>query len=240
MEAEIIPVRRPLRRWIPLLWASALALGCAAPQGPGGYRYFDPPDGMDPWSHAITRWQLRERDAAAARREPARALPADPAPGPEPGPLREQYAAFVAERRRALAARVASWVQEEARTRYTDDGSMDVWPGFDEVLAASGEDCDGLELLAYHALRELGFPRQELFRAILRSERREAHHMVTLWFETPEDPWVIDPTGAVTGPVRRMSRIRGWAPVKVFSETAEYSVRGGPDARSTTAPAAPR
>jgi predicted transglutaminase-like cysteine proteinase len=207
--------------------ALALAIGCQAPSGSGGYRYFEPPDGSDPWSHPIARWQLREGVAA-------------PGPAPASGAelLRERYSDFLAARRRALAAEVATWVQQESRGRYADDGAADVWKSFAEVLAATSEDCDGLELLAYHALRALGFPSRELFRAILRHESRDVHHMVTLWFETPDDPWVIDPTAAVTAPLRRMSQIPHWVPVKVFSETAEYSVRGERPAPAASPPAA--
>jgi hypothetical protein len=78
--------------------------------------------------------------------------------------------------------------------------------------------------LAYNALRQLGFPPEQLFRAILRDSRLEQHHMVTLWFELPHDPWVIDPTGTVTEHLRRMSEIADWVPLKIFTETAEYTV----------------
>ena len=49
--------------------------------------------------------------------------------------------------------------------------------------------------------------------------------MVTLWFEDANDPWVIDPTGAMTLGMPRMSDLGGWVPIKVFSEDIEYSVQ---------------
>ena len=49
--------------------------------------------------------------------------------------------------------------------------------------------------------------------------------MVTLWFENPDDPWVIDPTGAMTLGMPRMSELKNWVPIKVFSERLEYTVR---------------
>ena len=49
--------------------------------------------------------------------------------------------------------------------------------------------------------------------------------MVTLWFEDAEDPWVIDPTGAMTLGMPRMSDLGEWLPLKVFSERLEYTVR---------------
>jgi hypothetical protein len=49
--------------------------------------------------------------------------------------------------------------------------------------------------------------------------------MVTLWFEDPDDPWVIDPTGAMTLGMPRMSQVPGWVPLKVFGDEQEYTVR---------------
>ena len=49
--------------------------------------------------------------------------------------------------------------------------------------------------------------------------------MVTFWFEDPGDPWVIDPTGAMTSGMPRMSDVPGWVPLKIFSETEEFSAR---------------
>jgi predicted transglutaminase-like cysteine proteinase len=194
----------------------ALALGCASPTVDAGSRYFGRPDPFDPWSFPIARWQAREQAQGGALESSAKPLPATP--------LRSRYAAFLAERRRMLARQVTHWVQAESRERYAADGEIDFWPTLDEVLETSHDDCDGLELLAYNALRELGFPRGGLFRAILRHERWSQHHMVTLWFERPDDPWVIDPTATVTTPMRRMSEISHWRPIKVFSESVEYTV----------------
>ena len=49
--------------------------------------------------------------------------------------------------------------------------------------------------------------------------------MVTLWFEDSADPWVIDPTGAMTLGMPRMSELRDWVPIKVFTDRVEYTVR---------------
>ena len=49
--------------------------------------------------------------------------------------------------------------------------------------------------------------------------------MVTLWFEELDDPWVIDPTGAMTSGMPRMSDLPDWTPIKVFSEDEEFTVR---------------
>nr|MCS5619891.1 hypothetical protein [Myxococcota bacterium] len=85
--------------------------------------------------------------------------------------------------------------------------------------------CDGLELLVYHALRDLGFAENEVYRAIVYRPSDGQHHMVTLWFEDREDPWVIDPTGAMTTGMPLMSSMPEWVPLKVFSQDVEYTVK---------------
>jgi len=198
------------------------------------YDFFEPPAARDPWTARIARWQLRQ---AAARREGL--LPAFPTPPATPlavgsgAPgavadgasvsLAARYDDFMSERRREIARRVLDWVQAEARTRFVEDGPIDQWPTLPEVLRRQADDCDGLELLAFHALRELGFPEDRVYRAILRSGIGQ-HHMVTLWFEDLRDPWVLDPTATITSHLRRLSEIRDWVPLKVFSETREFTV----------------
>jgi hypothetical protein len=49
--------------------------------------------------------------------------------------------------------------------------------------------------------------------------------MVTFWFESPDDPWVIDPTGAMAIGMPRLSEVPGWSPLKVFSADAEFTPR---------------
>jgi hypothetical protein len=74
-------------------------------------------------------------------------------------------------------------------------------------------------------LRELGVAEEEVYRAIVYRPADGQHHMVTLWFEDTDDPWVIDPTGAMTTGMPHMSELRDWVPLKVFSESHEFSVR---------------
>ena len=83
----------------------------------------------------------------------------------------------------------------------------------------------GLELLVNQALRDLGFSQDEVFRAIVYRPSDGQHHMVTFWFEERNDPWVIDPTGAMTAGMPRMSDLPEWRPLKVFSEQREFTVR---------------
>ncbi len=140
------------------------------------------------------------------------------------GSLRTKYFSFRAERKRTMARETADWIQQEAKKHYLADGPIDHWATLEETLARNGDDCDGLELLVYHILRDLGFRKDEVFRAIVFRPSDGQHHMVTLWFEQADDPWVIDPTGAMTSGMPRMSEVPEWAPLKVFSETEEFTV----------------
>ena len=198
--------------------------------------YFHKPAPDDVWSPKIRGWQRRERFDAelidplesapaveSAGYSAANAqLPSDQA---APNGLRVKYFEFRAERKRALAREVASWIQTEAKVHYREDGAVDHWATLEETLARGGDDCDGLELLAFHALRDLGFSENEVYRAIVVRPSDGQHHMVTLWFEDPDDPWVIDPTGAMTLGMPRMSELTAWTPIKVFSEDLEFTVR---------------
>lgn len=177
----------------------------------------------EPASAAEAR--LGADDAAAAL--PAEAgtdAPADL----EPTDLRSKYFYFRASRKRALARQFAEWIQGQAKQHYVADGPIDHWATLEETLRSDGDDCDGLELLTFHGLRDLGFEDSEVFRSIVYRPSDGQHHMVTLWFEDVSDPWVIDPTGAMATGMPRMSELTAWVPLKVFSETVEYTVRRRP------------
>jgi hypothetical protein len=216
--------------------AAALALsvcgGCRTPLPPlGPYEYFGASSRDDAWSQKIRGWQERERsgvsDIATNARVPETGAGVEH-PGLERervGDLRSKYDSFRTERRRSLARDVATWIQTEARAHYVADGPVDHWATFLETFETNGDDCDGLELLTFHFLRELGFPEDQVFRAIVVRRTDGQHHMVTLWFENPEDPWVIDPTGAMTTGMPRMSEVPEWVPLKVFSDRRDFTVR---------------
>ncbi len=221
--------------------ALTLGAGCAGMiQAPIRYDYFQPPDPADAWSPKIAGWQRRERaddgsffaklpSEAADRAQPVAsdATSADPGRSdflPDDG-LRGKYFGFRSDRRRSTARELAAWIQSQARAHYVADGPIDHWATLEETLRRNGDDCDGLELLVYHALRDLGFAENEVYRAIVYRQSDGQHHMVTLWFEDRMDPWVIDPTGAMTSGMPRMSSMPDWVPLKLFSEDIEYSVR---------------
>ena len=170
----------------------------------------------------IEAWQARAQGDAG----PPAALPE--------GSLGARYQSFVAAERRELAERVRAWIQAEAERSYRPDLGFDQWPTFREVLGSTGDDCDGLELLALHALRALGFPDASLYRAVIERRGDGTQHMVTLWLESPERPLVIDPTGFATRRLLPLADLDAWQPKAVFNERAQYSVD-----TSVLAPASP-
>ncbi len=194
------------------------------------YEYFAAPESDDAWSRKIEFWQERER--APGARDPV----ADPAPvvvsegdvGEKPTEsenLESKYTDFLAEKRRGVAREFTNWVQSQAHHHYVPDGPIDHWATLQETFRSNGDDCDGLELLAYNFLRDLGFGDDRVYRAIVVRRSDGQHHMVTLWFEDPGDPWVIDPTGAMTRGMPRMSELPSWVPLKVFGEDRDFTVR---------------
>lgn len=219
-------------RGIALVLATVIGAGCGGlvPLRGLSWLYFEPPPEDDPWSAKITSWQARERAqpalevgqvSPAAVAEPG----AERAEGAPATSLQAKFAAFRAEQKRSLARDAARWIQQQAKQHYVPDGPLDHWATLHETLQRNGDDCDGLELLVFHLLRDLGFEEEEVYRAIVHRPADGQHHMVTLWFEDPDDPWVIDPTGAMTSGMPRMSEVPGWVPLKVFSDTEEFTVR---------------
>ena len=211
----------------------ALACACAAgtvprsgsePAAPA-WNFFGPAPSADVWAIKIEDWQGRqraERPALAAREQPRVLHPAEHAL------LLAKSDAFRQRERRSLATRITAFSQAEARRHYRWDPETDLaddpWPTSLELYQRDGDDCDGLDLIAYDLLLEFGFPAGELYRVILRRDRDGAHHMATLWFERPDDPWLIDATGAISRRMARFSHLRGWTPVRMFGERGQWTV----------------
>jgi hypothetical protein len=222
---------RNLGFWSMALAAAVAAGGCALHSAGAwpSYRFFEAPVAADPWSPKIRGWQARER--AMGKVEALASAPAEVSSerggaggaAAEQGDLRAKYLAFRREQKRELAAQTAAWIQREARSHFRPDGPIDHWATLAETLDHNGDDCDGLELLVYHLLRDMGFREDEVTRAIVLRPSDGQHHMVTLWFESPDDPWVIDPTGAMTSGMPRLSQVPGWVPLKLFTESEEFT-----------------
>ncbi len=211
---------------VAFLLTLSTALSCVHPlpaapaaeaKGPavGGYRYFERPDAYDPWSLKIAQWQASQRAEREADLPPV---------GTDPNALQSKYSRFRSELRVDQARQVAAWIQKQARSAYNQDPAGDPWPTVQEVLASRSDDCDGLELIVHHLLLELGFPTSQVYRAVVHRPSDGQHHMVTLWFQDSDDPWVIDPTGAMTHGMPRMSQVPDWVPLKLFSASQEFTV----------------
>ena len=210
--------------WAPiLLLGPGLGLACAAKPVPEiRFEFFaEAYSGEDPWFEKVGEWQRRARERGSASDE------VFDNPGiPRSGLLSNKLGEFSSEEKRRLARRINEWSQIQARKHYrkepNDDFDTDHWPTFGELLSKNGDDCDGLDLMAYELLREFGYGSDGVYRAIVRRDRDRANHMITLWFEDPADPWVLDATGAMSLGMRRFSELPGWTPTKVFSETEQF------------------
>jgi hypothetical protein len=219
---------------LPIALALALvAAGCATTGGGksrGGGRQFDffgaavpNDDHVDPWYPKVVDWQGRMLQEGTRLPGSDRSLRG----AMQSGKLVQLMGAYRDEQRIELAKRVTDWAQHVARRYYkwdpgNDDPRFDHWPTVGELLANNGDDCDGLDLIAYQMLREFGFPSDRVFRGVIRRDRDQANHMVTLWFEDMKDPWVLDATGAVTFEMRHFSELEGWTPTKIFNERGQF------------------
>ncbi len=222
-------VRRRRARVGALLGVLALAAGCVSPAARPRFDFFaESTEAGDVWADKVAEWQARARPTADDL------IPLDSrggAPAERTGKLKVKMAVFETEQKRALAGRIAAFSQEQARRHFRFDASRepehDHWPTVDELIERNGDDCDGLDLIAHQLLLELGFAPARVFRLIARRDRDGENHMVTLWFEDPEDPWVLDATGAMTLGMRRFSEIEGWTPSRMFNANRQYGVRPG-------------
>lgn len=207
-------------RSLAIVCVSLFLLSCVGTQGlpTVALDLFVPAPPDDPWTHKIEDWQARHEQDPARQGEV----------GPNDSELGREYEQFSRELRQRLVFDTVEWVQERSRKYYRADENYDHWATLGEVVKSGADDCDGLDLLTFVLLRRLGFKTSEIYRSILVEAKSGQHHMVTLWFEDRFDPWVIDPTGAMTSGMPRMSSMTEWVPLKLFSEDVEFSVRRQP------------
>jgi hypothetical protein len=217
-------------RYTPRIVIASAALGCAAAGCAGmgkpafpRYRFFVAAEPGDVWFEKVRDWQQRE---VGGRPDVVRRAAE---PDPRSGLLSKKFRAFADEEKRQLARRFVAWSQEQAMQHYRFDERQDLagddWPSSKDLFDRNGDDCDGLDLIAYNLLLDLGFREDEIYRAVIRRDLDGEFHMVTLWFEDPEDPWVLDTTGAMTMRMRRISDLPGWTPAVVFNASGHYTVR---------------
>jgi predicted transglutaminase-like cysteine proteinase len=197
--------------------------GCAATRQPLHYQFFTEARASDPWYDKVTSWQRRSRRESSERPPTHQPMTAGTVL------LRTKMAAFESDNRRDLARRINAWAQTQARAHYVaerdgEDPALDQWPTIRELLARDGDDCDGLDLIAYRLLLEFGFPRSQVYRVVVRRNRDRTNHMVTVWFEDRNDPWVLDATGAMTRTLARFSQMSGWTPTRMFNESGQFTV----------------
>jgi hypothetical protein len=224
---EALPTRRAKPAAV-LVAALGGALACASLAGGPRFEFFAEPRPDAAWYPKVLEWQgraqgergdelLADRGRLAAQRS---------------GLLDAKMAVYRDEERRELASRIQDWSRVQARKHYRwdprDDPVYDHWPTVGELLATNGDDCDGLDLIAYQLLREFGFPEHEVYRAVIRRDHDGANHMVTFWFEDRRDPWVLDVTGAMSARMRRLSELPGWTPTILFNDTEQYDVVESP------------
>jgi hypothetical protein len=200
-----------------LLLTSCVSAGTAPPFS---MNFFVQAPSDDPGNEKVRNWQARHHLDPAAQ---------DAYLGEE-SRIARKYGEFSRELRRKIVSETVDWVQEQSRIHYRPDGAQDHWATLGEVVESGGDDCDGLDLLTFVLLRQLGFEQGELFRAILVERGSQQHHMVTLWFERKdsEDPFILDPTGVVTTGLARLSDVPDWEPIELFDETAHYRVEVSP------------
>jgi hypothetical protein len=213
-----------------------LATGCAGsfPRIGKSFDFFAPARPDDPFYAKVVDWQRRTRTESG---EVVRA--SEPANADDPnayplGVLRHKFDRFLVKHQRDLAREFTAWSQRQARLHFKPDPVTtlegDHWPTQAEFFRRNGDDCDGLDLIAYSLLRSAGFRADETYRLVVRRESDGANHMVTLWFEDPQDPWVIDATGAMSLEMKHFSEMPpGWRPRVMFNEYESYNVveRGG-------------
>ena len=201
-----------------------LAAGCVSAPAPEiSYRFFVGAQPGDVWYDKIRDWQQREVAGDATE------LLDRAQPDASSGLLREKFRAFANEEKRRLAQRFIEWAQDQAMQHYRFDDRQDLdgdeWPTTRDFFDRNGDDCDGIDLISYNLMLDLGFAEREIYRSVIRRDSDGEFHMVTFWFETPDDPWVIDTTGAMTLKMRKLSALPGWTPAVLFNANGHYTVR---------------
>ena len=113
--------------------------------------------------------------------------------------LSAKYSSFQSAQRRETAREIVAWSQQ----RGGQAGSL-----------AQG-------------LREMGFKGREIVETFVKNTQDGRRHLVTLWFDQKNDPWVLDATGTASRPMQRLSQLSNWTAVELASNTAHYRIQNG-------------
>lgn len=110
---------------------------------------------------------------------------------------------------------LVKFVQKLSKRHYVSDGEgLDEWPTLAEVMTRGEDDCDGLDLLIYWAMRDAG---ADVERVVFYSPLKRMAHIVTVWYSPEGKRYVLDSTGAMSSRMRPVSFFPSWAAVSTFS-----------------------
>ena len=180
-----------LIRILPLVlalgWLSALSTACSSTGWqPAETHQLEPVRAQDRWSVKIEAWRSREAASGLFLGAQPRSLL---------GARLDEFLLVNRSRlesgettQRRVARELVAWFQGLMPEHFRPDANGDDWPALTEVVSTGADDCDGLELVALHMLRELGFAHEELYRGLLYNPDDGRYHMATLWFEDDRDP----------------------------------------------------
>ena len=219
--------------WSTLLAFVVLSTACVSTAPDRSFDFYveSNPD-QQAWYEKIDTWQresLEDADGLVLESRPVRASADSYLRRGQDAPLAVKVADFAATEQRQVARRINKWSQRQALWHYkkedVETAAEDEWPTFRKLIDNNGDDCDGLDLISYQLLLRFGFESEGVFRAVMRRETDRTNHMVTLWFETPEDPWVLDATRAIVTEMTKMSQVHGWTPTVMFNQQRQFTVR---------------
>ncbi|MBW2714022.1 MAG: hypothetical protein JRC77_09760 [Deltaproteobacteria bacterium] len=207
-----------------------MSQGCASIAPARSFEFFvEATPENQPWYDKIQDWRERSNaDPNSPVGLPATVLSGeltelDPIP-----PLWPRFNQFHREYQLELVRRINAWSQHWAFRHYIKDidesVENDPWPTFSELLEQDGDDCDGLSLLNYELLLLFGFDRNKVYRAVVQRNSDGVNHMIVLWFQSENDPWVIDITRSTSGTVEPISKMHGWQPVAMFNREGIYNI----------------
>jgi hypothetical protein len=217
--------------WVVVIGGCALvSQGCAVLQSPRSFEFdVEATRQNQPWYSKIQDWQGRNDPVPKPTvRMSASSLTSTLSELDIPAWLWPNIDKFSNKDQLAQARRIDHWSKHWAIRHYIKDADESVendpWPIFSELMENGGDDCDGVSLLSFEMLLMLGFNRDEVYRAIVQNDSDGVNHMVVLWFNTKDDPWVLDAARAASPKMKPLSDLKGWNPVAMFNRDHIYNI----------------